>query len=290
MYPTHIPELNAALGDDDITGGFAAGEVSIIGGYSNAGKSITAQSFFSHYIQQGYKTVYFNLEVRPDLFISQLFSNLTGEWLYAKKSGEYLMPAWEKYEEIIREAQDRFILYNEDGPRNIASLEEYVERHAMDGFEIFFVDTINSMMGTKEKRTDVFTDIMVRLEALVKKYNISLIATAQMKQSVMFEDDKRPHLWDIGESVTLQQKAGTVLGVYRSDKYGSGDVKDKLMKPCDYTSLMLLKLRNRSVDDNEFVRVSYDKDHKMYIPYGGFVPTLAPLCQQQIEEQLFSDI
>lgn len=286
MYPTHLADLNEALGNDPTKGGIAAGEITIVGGYTNAGKSLLAQSIWSHFLVNKIPTVFFNLEVRPDLFISNLFSQITGEWLHVDKQPQYLMPAWEKYENFIHEREDIFVLYNDDGPRNISQLEEHIETHAANGYDVFFLDTINSMLGDQSKRTDMFTEILIRLEALCKKFNIAILATAQMKQSVMFNDDKRPNLWDIGESVALQQKAGTVIGVYRSDLFGDISLGQKIGGLCDYTSLMLLKLRNRSVSPGEFVRVSYDKEYRMYVPYTGKVVALSEMTEDELENQL----
>jgi replicative DNA helicase len=288
MYPTHIKNLNYALGEDPDKGGIAAGEITIIGGYSNVGKSLAAQSLFTHFLSQHIPSVYFNLEVRPDLFVSQMFSQITGQRIVKGKdqNRDYFEPAWDQYQEFIRDRKDEFILYNKDGPRNIVQLEEYVERHAAEGYEIMFLDTINSLIHSDgEARKDLFTKVMNILEGLVKKYNIALIATAQIKQSLMQQIDKRPNLWDIGESVALQQKAGTVIGIYRSDKFGDGSEKGKLAK-CDYTSFMLLKLRNRSAEHGEFIKVAYDPFRVMYVPYNGPEPEFTKLTEEDIEGQL----
>lgn len=288
MYPTHIRNLNYALGEDPDKGGIAAGEITIIGGYSNVGKSLASQSLFTHFITQHIPCVYFNLEVRPDLFVSQMFSQITGQRIIKGKdqNRDYFEPAWDQYHEFIKSRQNEFILYNKDGPRTISQLEEYVERHASDGYEIIFLDTINSLIHSDgEARKDLFTKVMNVLEGLVKKYNIALIATAQIKQSLMQQIDKRPNLWDIGESVALQQKAGTVIGIYRSDKFGDGSEKGKLAK-CDYTSFMMLKLRNRSAEPGEFIKVAFDPFKIMYVPYNGPEPVFTKLSESDIEEQL----
>lgn len=291
MYPTHIPELNLALGDNKDKGGIAAGEITIIGGYSNVGKSILSQSIFTGFIEKYIPCVYFNLEVRPALFINQFFSQITGQRIYTGISYtdeelKFFNIAWEKYRKFIEDRKDIFLIYNEDGPRNLLQLEEYIEKHAMEGYEVIFLDTINSLVGGEsERRTEMFTRVMNSLEALVKKYNIALVSTAQIKQSLMQQIDKRPNLWDIGESAALQQKAGTVLGIYRSDKYGENPVS-KIDSKCDYTSIMLLKLRNRSADPGEFVKVSFDRYKQMYIPYSGLQPEFSTLEEEEQEMQL----
>lgn len=244
--------------------------------------SLCSQSLFAHYLTLGIPTVYFNIEVRQDLFISQLFSQITGEWLYQNKSSQFLNPAWELYENFLRSKEDRFVLYNQDGPRSVTQLETEIEKYASDGYEIFFLDTINSLMGHGERK-DLFTEVMITLESLAKRYNIAIVATAQMKQSLMFGDDKRPNLWDIGEGVAIQQKAGTVIGIYRSDKFGESTAQG-IMGQCDYTSFMMLKLRNRSAEHGEFVRVSYDNTYKMYTPYTGMVSKLAETDEEIVSQ------
>jgi replicative DNA helicase len=160
-----------------------------------------------------------------------------------------------------------------------------VDKHASEGYEIIILDTINSLLHADgEKRAELFTKVMNVLEGLVKKYNIALIATAQIKQVLMQQTDKRPNLWDIGESNALQTKSGTVIGIYRSDKFGDG-ISNKLT-PCDYTSLMLLKLRNRSVEPGEFVKVAFDPFRNMYAPYNGIEPVFTTITEDEVEMQI----
>lgn len=276
LLTTHIPRLNQHLGgepngiDFETSGGITLGEITVISGSTNRGKSAAATSIWQHFIRESlgnsdYKSVYFNYEGALDRFRKTMFAHITG--VYPYKESKFLASAIKEYENFMKARKGNFLLYDAGGkfdiPMNIRSLETEISKLSESGYRAFFIDTINSLDTSSDssKSWEGMEKVMRTFEALAKRYNIAIICTAQNKQGLEFEDAPWPDVKWIGSSSLVQQKPGTVIGIYRTDIYSGGAVA--------YTDLALLKLRHRSPYPRESVKVTYDKNRHMLIPYEG---------------------
>jgi replicative DNA helicase len=273
MAQTHLPELNQKLGgqatgyESRSSGGLPYGGVTVIAGYTNAGKSTLAQSMWNHHMTMcvdnpNYRSVYINYEERRKLFKQHLFSMITGTFPTPDKQGRHFYEqAVQEYLRFMQARKGGFLIYDNTLPYDLRSLEEELTKVAQLGYRIAYIDTINSVDEGNAKDTRMtLVSAMKMLERVSKSNDMAIVITAQNKQALQFEEDKWPELKWIGESAALQQKVDTALGIYRADLYSDGSV--------DYTACALMKLRHRSVQGlKEFAKMGYDKYRRMYIPY-----------------------
>jgi replicative DNA helicase len=293
LLSTHIPRLNQHLGgspngiDFEESGGFSLGELDIIGGSTNHGKSTLAQSLWEHFISKSledksYKSVYFNYEGAYTRFRKTLFAMVTG--VYPYKPGRYLDPANAEYKRFMEPRRGNFLLYDGAGgdmPVSSNSLEVEICKKAEEGFKAFFIDTINSIDNRDGKASwEITEDAMRMLERVAKRYELCIIATAQNKQGLQFEEDKWPEIKWLGQSAALQQKAGVGIGIYRADLFSGGTI--------DYTTIAIMKLRHRGFVPREGVNVSYDRNRRMYVPYVGAQTGVVEASENVQEGQILS--
>jgi hypothetical protein len=278
MLTTHLPRLNQHLGGepDDIdyeeTGGFTFGEISLISGSTNRGKSCLATSVWQHFIRESltnpkYKSAYFNYEGALERLHKTLFAHVTGVYPSGKPEYKSLEDrAAKEYREFILPRKGSFTLYDAGGkldmPYTTRALESELSKLGEEGYRAFFIDTINSIDNAdKTKEWEMGQATMKMLERIAARYSACVIVTAQNKQGLEFEDQKWPDMKWIASSAEMQRKPGCAIGIYRTDIYSGGDV--------DYTELAIIKARHRSPYPREGVKVSYDKRRRMYIPYQG---------------------
>lgn len=294
LLSTHISRLNQHLGgypngiDFEESGGFSLGEIAIIGGDTNKGKSALASSLWYHFIKMSidnpnYKSVYVNYEGAYDRFRKTMFAMATGVYPY-KRDIELYRSAEQEYRRFMEPRRGNFLLYDGAGgdmPTSTASLEVEIAKRAEDGYKAFFIDTINSIDDRDGKESWHITEGAMRmLERVAKRYELAIIATAQNKQGLQFEDCKWPELKWIGQSAYLQQKAGVAIGIYRADLYSEGTV--------DYTSLAIMKARHRAVVPKECVNVGWDRNRHMYVPYKGSGTDVVNASKEVQERQILS--
>jgi hypothetical protein len=293
ILTTHIPRLNQHLGGepDDIDfediGGFYLGEITIIAGSVNRGKSAFATSLWQHFIRQSllhpqYKSVYFNYEGALDRFRKTMFAHITG--VYPFGDTKFYQNAILEYEAFMQPRMGNFLLYDAGGkhdmPYTTRALEAELSRLAELGYKAFFVDTINSLDDSTQKEWETGEKTMRMLENVVKRYNIQVTCTAQNKQGLEFEDQPWPDMKWIGSSHKLQQKPGIGLGIYRTDLYSGGQV--------DYSELAIIKARHRAPYPREGVKVSYDKRRRMIIPYTGTMTGVVEASEMVQKKQILT--
>ena len=298
FLPTHIPRLNQHLGgfpngaDYEDIGGFTFGEIAVVGGSTNTGKSCLTTSFWYHLISQSpttpnSKSVYFNYEGAYDRLRKTFFSMVTGVWPASEKVNG-IEQATQEYKRFMENRKNNFLLYDGVGkkvmPMTVPALEIEISKKAEEGYKAFFIDTINSIGSSNDNKESwhITEQAMRMLEQVAKKYELVIVCTAQNKQGLQFDEEKWPELKWIGQSQYLQQKPGVALGIYRADLY-SGMV-------LDYTSIAVMKLRHRSPFPKEKVDVTYDFNRRMYVPYNGVQTDVISSSDIMKKEQIKSSL
>jgi len=269
---TGIPSLNQHLGgepndtDFEELGGLALGEVTLVAGFTGHGKSTLSETILWNVLNnstQGpnYKSVFFSYEVRKGLFLKQMFAHVTGVFpspQYADKL--FYKNAEEEYIRFMHDRKSNFLYYKENVPITVRGLEAEINKKAQQGYSLFIVDTINSLDNLDNaERKHTMEQAILMLERVAGKHNIAILATAQNKQALQFEEDKWPGIEWVGQSAYIQQKVGAGMGIYRNDIYSAGGIP--------YTSIALIKLRDRKPYPYEAVKVSFDKRRRLYVPY-----------------------
>lgn len=298
FLPTHIPRLNQHLGgypngiDYEDIGGFTYGEIAVIGGSTNVGKSTLGTSVWYHLISDSLtkpdcKSVYFNYEGAYDRLRKTFFAMVTGVWP-ASPNVYGIKEASEEYKRFMEPRKNNFLLYDGVGkkvmPMTVPALEIEISKRAEEGYKAFFIDTINSIGSSNDSKESwhITEQAMRMFEQVAKKYELAIIATAQNKQGLQFDEEKWPEMKWIGQSQYLQQKPGVGIGIYRADLYSGMTL--------DYTSLAIMKLRHRSPFPKEKVDVTYDLNRRMYIPYTGTQTGIDTASEPVKRKQIYSSL
>jgi replicative DNA helicase len=274
---THFHRLNQHLAGEpegieyEKTGGLTIGEITAIAGSVNRGKSTIAFSCFKGFIDRSaeddyYKACYFNYEGVFNRFRQALFSAVTGVNPEIRNTSTY-QRAVQEYQEYISRRQDKFIVYDAHGrrdmPYTVEALELQISQHAEEGFKVFIVDAINSInVGTKSDKENwsAHQQAMDMLERLATYYELAIIITVQNDRALEKQEDKWPGLHWISSSQEIQRRIGCGLGIYRTD----------MLCLAPYSELAIIKRRgDRGPYPKESVKVAYDKNRRIYTSYTG---------------------
>lgn len=95
--------------------------------------------------------------------------------------------------------------------------------YAEQGLDLIIVDYMQLIAGQKnarsENRHQEISRISKGLKALAKELNVPVIALSQLSRDLKDRADKRPQLWDLKESGSIEEDADVVMFVHRDDYY-----------------------------------------------------------------------
>jgi replicative DNA helicase len=219
---------------DEIIGGFRAGEVVIIAGAPSMGKSTVALSVARHIAKEGGGVGIFSLEMDVKAITDKNISALSGLNSGAIRDGRISTPAeMELYFKAVKEYQE-YKIFVDDSPyltaRDFRRRAKYFYRKY--GLKLIIVDYLQLMSGDKRNgREQEVANISEAIRTTAKELKIPIIALSQLSRAVHQSADKRPALYHLKESGSIEQDAHIVILLYRPEYYridkidlGRGDV------------------------------------------------------------------
>lgn len=219
LIPTGWRHVDEVLG-----GGLGRGELGVILGATNRGKSqLLANIAVNLYMQAyGYKVVYVSLEMRMQRLLTRLDRRL-----YGPKHADDLAQSPDAY--VRKLAQRHKMLRHPEGevvvnfwPDNSLSVEQLAhylktlrDEHRYD-FDVLIVDY--AQLLRRNQRTEVrehLATMASSLRALGEEFNAAVWTVAQTNRAALSK--KIINLDDIGESYELTHKADVVMALCMTD-------------------------------------------------------------------------
>lgn len=96
-----------------------------------------------------------------------------------------------------------------------------MKTQAAKGLDVMFIDYLGLMRGddkTQSKYHEV-SSISVELKNIANSCNIPVVSGVQLSRGLEQRQDKRPQLYDMRDSGSLEQDADIVYGLYRDEYY-----------------------------------------------------------------------
>jgi len=188
-YAKDMPVIKSKIPllDYHLEGGFEAGELISLSGPPKTGKTLLLQSLTLNFLDQGYKSLWFQYEVTPKRFIEG-FQDLPKFYL-PQKLEAYDLPWIEK---------------------------RILEAILKQGIKIVFIDHLHYLFDLIKQNTSLQIGSVIRtLKQIAVKYNIVIFLACHMKK-VTF--DKEPSDEDIRDSSLIGSESDTVLIIWRVPK------------------------------------------------------------------------
>lgn len=117
--------------------------------------------------------------------------------------------------------------------KNIIKIQQ--DKGSCDLVVIDYIQLMQSDNRYQQDKREKIGDISTGLKRLALKYDVPIIALAQLSRALEARPDKRPILSDLKESGDLEQDADVVIGLYR----------DEIYNPHNKGTAELIVLKNR---------------------------------------------
>ncbi len=216
---------------DKATGGFASGELILIGGRPSMSKTALALNIAFKAAIRGEGVFFASLEMLSEQLFMRTFSQSLANSSNAAHYSDMRrgVISENQFRAIIEDAQSykNLPMYtSEPDCRDIKKLQaairraHYTLKSKGTPLKAIFVDYIQLMQvhgaRTKIEKTDAAGQF---LKETALKYNVPVVALSQLSRQVEARDNKRPVMSDLRDSGSLEQDADMVIFPFREEYY-----------------------------------------------------------------------
>lgn len=223
----HLSTGYAAL-DRLLAGGFARGELVLVGGNSGMGKTSLCAEFFRRMVRSGARGMYFSTELRAEEFTMRLVAQEARVDLEDLMGGKSSQRDWERMIPAMG-AMGKWAWAVDDSEEATLPLIAHHTRHRAKthGLDVLVVDHIHRLEPLAEQarlpRRDQLDGIVRVLQRLARALGIVVIAAAQLNDDGRAKAeanakggrDPRPTQSNFLDCRTLGKEAGVVLFPFR---------------------------------------------------------------------------
>jgi len=199
---------------DNMTEGFAHGDLIVISGYTGYGKTSICQTISYNLGQKEVPTLWFSYELSARQFFNK-YKDKTVPLFYMPKKNK---------------------------PYDLIWLEQkIVESTKAHNVKVVFIDHLHyivPMLSGEMKKGDLIGDTMRQLKQMAVKYEIVIVLMAHTKQP---KDQLAPTLGDLRDSSFVGQESDAVYVMHRPTKRGKRDEFE------EYNFFIVLKQRHTGI-------------------------------------------
>jgi len=259
---TGIPSGFADL--DEMTSGFEAAELVLIGARPGMGKTAIALSMAANIsIKQNKPVAFFSLEMSEQALMIRLLSSEAGIDSRKLRTGFFTQSDFQKIfdaGEIIHNAP----LYISDMPDMTLGDIKAVARmlKVQEKIEIIFIDYIGRIKSDNsfQPRWEFISEVSRSLKGLARELDIPVVVLTQLTREA---ETQTPNLAVIRDSGALEQDADKVMFIIR-DRELNKSMEEQSKEKGQEVQIMLAKNRNGQVGT---VKLTFLKHLTKFVPF-----------------------
>ena len=208
---------------DKLIGGFAPGDLYIIGGRPGQGKSALLCSIAWASAEAGYPTIIFSGEMTADQLAARILAALSGVSAGRQRRGDLTATDWDNLITAQARLSNWPLVIDDDVlvlPRLLQRLRQW-RRQQRDARPLLMVDYLQLITTGRDDLTRLAEVGRVSngLKRTAKELDLPVIAAAQLSRQVESRDDKRPVMSDLRYAGELEQDSDAVIFIYRHEVY-----------------------------------------------------------------------
>lgn len=215
--PAEIFELPWKALNPSVNGGYRRGEISVLSGWTNIGKSLVLDQMLTAFHHQGKKTAIFMTEMTRRQRVARFITSRTRIPTEKILLKELTKEQYAKAVSVLPEIP--FALFPVLGWH----YEKIAERIAFGGFDVAAVDHVTRIPGFA--KTEIASEISGRFAEVAERSNLHLILVSQLKKErVEKGKPPKPNLYDLRNTSQLAEDAHQILFLHR-EKVGDDFVR-----------------------------------------------------------------
>ncbi len=222
--PTGFADLDSTLT------GLHPGELIIIGARPAMGKTSFAMNIAAYAsIRKGKTVAVFSLEMPREQIVMRVLCSEARVNMQKVRKGTLEDAEWNALARALGPISSAPLYLDDTAALTPSQLRSRCRRLMMDhGLDLVLVDYLGLMRsdGRSENRQLEVADISRQLKAIALELKVPIIACAQLSRANRERTDKRPMLYDLRDSGSIEQDADVVMFLHREEYYNP-ETEDK---------------------------------------------------------------
>ena len=209
---------------DRILAGLGKSDLVLVGARPGMGKTSFALNIATNVAKQTKKKVcIFSLEMSAEQLVNRVLSCEALVNSYALRTGELSPEDWEHLAVAAGELAGCDILIDDSSGLTVTAMKAKLRR--VQNLGMVIIDYLGLMQGDHhtDNRVQEISEITRSLKILAKELMVPVICCAQLSRGPESRTDKKPMLSDLRDSGSIEQDADTVIFLYRSEYYKTGE-------------------------------------------------------------------
>ncbi len=213
--PTGIYDL------DQMTHGLHGGQLVILAARPGIGKSTFALDIARNAsIKHQQPSLFFSLEMGRAEIAMRLLAAESDIYLQSMRKGTVSRDDWKKLANVRGTISDAPLFIDDSPNLTLVEIRAKARRLTQNlGLKLIIIDYLQLLSSGKkvENRQQEVSEFSRSLKLLAKELDIPVIAIAQLNRGSEQKTDKKPELFHLRESGSLEQDADVVLLLHRED-------------------------------------------------------------------------
>ncbi len=211
---------------DALTNGLRNGELTLVGARPSMGKTSLLLNMAYNIAEKGYKPLFLSFEMTVEALCNRLMSLVSGMDSNLIDAGKFRPEHWEKMVDGTTKLGEMPFYLRYCSGITLTTVRSICNRQKRStGLDVLIVDYLGLINpgGKVTNQNQAISDLSRGLKMLAGELNVPVVVASQLSRDLKDRTDKRPQLWDLRDSGSLEQDADNVLFVHRPDYYVAAD-------------------------------------------------------------------
>ncbi len=209
VFTTRFPSLNRLL----TGGGFAPGQLAMIGARTSRGKSALLLRMAADFAKRGARVLFVSAEMTAVELVDRLISMESGLGIF-KLTTRHVQEHLERVTATANQIGRLTVDLSIGGRLTMERLLADVDASGPEVVVVDYVQRFSPPQAGEVNRAAFFSDVANGLKGMAMNRGIVVITASQLGRAVEFRDDKVPTLADLKESGGLEEAPDQVMFIH----------------------------------------------------------------------------
>lgn len=248
-------------------GGFRGGQMIVIGGTTSAGKTALALQVSDHMAFNHSMVEYYCYEMKPHELMQRLVSAKTMIPLQRIANAELSTDEMVLMSEVVASFQGKLSI-DSSCPKSIDVIKSRCRKIKMEkGLSCVVIDYLQQISGERPKDDRARVSQVSRdIKLMALELDVPVIVLSQLSREHLKRDIKRPVMYDLKESGSIEMDADMVIMMYRPGFWGEQELLKSGYNP-NHPGITEINIEKYRQGKKASFHLDFDGEHCVFNPY-----------------------